>query len=51
VLAITTLAANWVIRAYSDRVFPDVAAFEDFLAGDGLRELLKRKRSRRKTRP
>jgi len=51
VLAITTLAANWVIRAYSDRVFPDVAAFEDFLAGDGLGELLKRKRSRRRTRP
>ena len=44
VLAITPMTANWVIRAYSDRIFPDVAAFEGFLGGGGLEELVRRKR-------
>jgi hypothetical protein len=29
---ISPMAANWVVRAYSDRLFPDIAAFEAFLA-------------------
>ena len=28
VLTVSPMAANWVIRAYSDRIFPDVAALE-----------------------
>ncbi len=43
VLAITPLVANWVIRAYSDRIFPDMEAFEKFLASGELDELLKSK--------
>ena len=40
VLTISPLAANWVLLAYSDRIFPDVSAFEAFLAADGLGEVL-----------
>ena len=43
VLTISPLQANWVIRAYSDRVFPDVEAFEQFLAAGKLAQLLKAK--------
>jgi len=43
VLSITPLVANWVIRAYSDRIFPDMEAFEKFLASGELDELLKTK--------
>ncbi len=39
-LTISPLAANWVIRSYSHRIFQDVAAFEAFLAGGDLRRLL-----------
>ena len=41
VLTISPLEANWVLRAYSHRIFPDVTAFEDFLAGGGLTALLR----------
>lgn len=41
VLAVTPLAANWVIRAYSHRILPDMAAFETFLAEGGLQDLIK----------
>jgi hypothetical protein len=47
VLAITPLAANWVVRAYSDRVFADVRGFEGFLKDGKLPALLKRKKKKR----
>jgi hypothetical protein len=40
VLTISPLEANWVIRAYSDRVFRDVAAFEAFLGGAEAADLM-----------
>jgi hypothetical protein len=40
VLTVTPMAANWVVRAYSDRVFPDLAAFEEFLATGELEGLV-----------
>ncbi len=45
VLTITPMAANWVIRAYSDRVFPDVESFERFLASDELAALMQAKKT------
>lgn len=47
VLTITPLAANWVVRAYSDRVFADVGRFEDFLKTGKLPPLVRRKKGRR----
>ena len=47
VLTITPLAANWVIRAYSDHIFPDLQAFEAFLGSARLDELLDRKAAER----
>jgi hypothetical protein len=44
VLTISPMAANWVIRCYSDRIFPDVEAFEKFLADGELRKLIAHKR-------
>ena len=44
VLTISPMAANWVIRCYSDRVFPDVEGFEKFLADGELQELVAHKR-------
>ncbi|MCE5280294.1 MAG: hypothetical protein ABFD92_07625 [Planctomycetaceae bacterium] len=44
VLTITPLVANWVVRAYSDRIFPDVAAFESFLASPEMTALLERRK-------
>jgi hypothetical protein len=43
VLTITPLSANWVVRAYSDHIFPDLQAFEAFLSTGSLAELLSRK--------
>lgn len=43
VLTITPLAANWVVRSYSDRVFADLAGLEAFLAQGGLEELARQK--------
>lgn len=40
ILAISPMAANWVLRAYCDRIFDDVEAFEAFLAEGELDELL-----------
>jgi 23S rRNA (adenine2503-C2)-methyltransferase len=40
VLTITPLAANWVVRAYSDAAFPDVESFEAFLASGELAGLI-----------
>ncbi len=39
VLSITPMAANWVIKLYSDKIFPDVEALDEFLASDGLASL------------
>jgi hypothetical protein len=39
VLTISPMAPNWVLRAYSDRIFPDMEAFEQFIAAGGLDEL------------
>ena len=47
ILTITPLAANWVVRAYSDRVFADVGRFETFLKSGKLPALVKQKKSRR----
>lgn len=44
VLAITPMAANWVVRAYSHKIFPDLPAFESFLASGELANLLKQNR-------
>ncbi len=46
VLTITPMAANWVVRAYSDRIFADLADFEKFLAGGQLEQLLTEKKAR-----
>jgi len=40
VLTVTPMSANWVVRAYSDRVFADVAGLEAFLAGEDLGALV-----------
>jgi hypothetical protein len=44
VLTITPMAANWVVRAYSDRIFADLEAFEEFLAAGELEKLLAEKK-------
>jgi hypothetical protein len=46
VLTISPLAANWIIRAYSDRVFADLDGLDEFLAGGGLDALFNEKRRR-----
>ncbi len=43
VLSISPMEANWVIRAYSDRVFSDFETMEEFFASGGLGELLELK--------
>jgi hypothetical protein len=43
ILAVTPLSSNWVVRAYSDRVFADVGELEAFLAGGDLAELARSK--------
>ena len=40
VLTVTPMAANWVVRAYSDRIFADLAELEAFLASPEAAELL-----------
>ncbi|MBT3198912.1 MAG: hypothetical protein HN350_03255 [Phycisphaerales bacterium] len=40
VLTISPMAPNWVLRVYSDRIFPDTQAFEQFIAAGGLTELI-----------
>lgn len=39
VISITPMETNWVVRLYSDKIFPDVESFEQYLAGDGAEEL------------
>ncbi|MDP6545599.1 MAG: hypothetical protein QGH60_16575 [Phycisphaerae bacterium] len=40
VLTISPMAPNWVLRAYSHRIFPDTEAFEQFIATGGLDDLI-----------
>jgi hypothetical protein len=40
VITISPLAENWAIKFLSDLVFPDIPAFESFLASGGLDEAL-----------
>jgi hypothetical protein len=42
VLTISPMAPNWVLRAYSHKIFPDVEAFEQFIATGGLAELIEK---------
>ena len=42
VLTISPMIANWVLRAYSDRLLATVEEFEAFLAAGGLTQLLAR---------
>ena len=44
VLTISPMAPNWVLRAYSHEIFPDVEAFEQFIATGGLDELIESRR-------
>jgi len=44
ILTISPMSANWVVRAYSDRIFPDIGAFEQFVASPQLQSLLAAKR-------
>ena len=40
VLTVTPMAANWVVRTHSDRIFADLAELEAFLASPEAAELL-----------
>jgi len=51
VLTITPMAANWVVRAYSDAIFPDVEALEAFLADRDLPALMAAKKKDADDRP
>lgn len=44
VLAVTPMAANWVVRLYSDRILGDLSALEAFLAGGELAGLMRARR-------
>ena len=44
IVAITPMSANWVVRAYSDRIVADLAAFEALAAGGELARLVAAKR-------
>ncbi len=45
IVTITPLMANWVVRAYSDRVAPDMPAFEALAASGELAKLVAAKRN------
>ena len=44
VVTITTMTANWVVRAYSDRIVPSLAAFDELAASGELDTLLTERR-------
>ena len=44
VVAVTAMAANWVVRAYSDRIVPDLAGLEGLFASGDMEKLLASKR-------
>lgn len=43
VVAVSPMAANWVLRVYSDRIVPDIEAFALLAASGELRRLLEEK--------
>jgi hypothetical protein len=43
IVTISPMAANWVVRAYSDAVLADIESFGAFVAGGGLCRLLEAK--------
>jgi hypothetical protein len=45
ILTISPMTANWVIRAYSDEIFPDVEAFEAYLSTGRCKALTDHKRT------
>lgn len=45
VLTISPMAHNWAIRFLSTHVFPDLAAFQAFVAKGGLRDVMARTRT------
>jgi hypothetical protein len=46
VLTISPMAPNWVLRAYSDHIFPDLEAFAAFVAEGGIQRALAEKACR-----
>ena len=42
VLALSPMANNWVVKFLSDRVFPTMGDFADFIASDGLAQMRQR---------
>ena len=43
VLTVTPMASNWVVRVYSDRIFPDIQSLDHFLSSGALEPLLEEK--------
>lgn len=43
VVAVTPMNANWIVRAYSDRILPDIDSFERFAASGELQRLTEAK--------
>ena len=43
VVAITPMNANWIVRAYADRILPDIDSFERFAASGELQRLTEAK--------
>ena len=43
VVAITPMDANWIVRAYADRILPDIDSFERFAASGELQRLTESK--------
>ena len=45
IVTVTSMSPNWVVRAYSDRIVPDLAAFDALAAGGELASLVAAKRN------
>lgn len=43
IITISPMAANWVIRLLSDMIFPDIPAFENFVASGAFKQLVRNK--------
>ena len=42
VISITPMETNWVVRLYSDKIFPDIESFAEYLADGGAEEIRKK---------
>ncbi len=42
VISITPMETNWVVRLYSDKIFPGIESFEQYLADSGAEEITKK---------